>query len=148
MQECWPAKTSSSSCVGTRKIWMQTERWLSWKRRALLRRMVRILYHPHIQLTVVDSVYVFICLFTLRIAPGFEDKINLKNIALSKRKSSTHIEMIYIYWKSYFSVTRIMYVICNYSLKMSDSLKRCSVLWVIRCGNGHKKKWITGLMPL
>lgn len=36
----WPARILSLSSVATRKTWMPTERWPSWKHRALLRRTV------------------------------------------------------------------------------------------------------------
>lgn len=38
----WRAPTLWSSCAATRRTWMQTERWLSWRLHALLRRMVSV----------------------------------------------------------------------------------------------------------
>ncbi len=37
---CWPVRTSSSSCVGTRRTWTLTERSRSWRLHASLRRTV------------------------------------------------------------------------------------------------------------
>lgn len=61
---CWPVRTSSSSCVETKRTWMLTERSHSWRLHALLRRTVRsrgiiwsFLSKP---LIIAEEVYYFI----------------------------------------------------------------------------------------